>query len=235
MKKLLGILALAFLAGSTFFLITGSVGATKPIFGQGGDDLEVAKQISLGILRDRAAQRAIGNVDEFQIQKVEVDQLKMAHTRVRQTVAGVPVWEGEAIVHLKSDGALSTITDDMKESLYVDTNPTINEKQAVNLAVDAYRGRAKQSESPTIDLWVYRGETRDHLVYRVTTPRIDGLQPSIARETQSKALMRINVLKSYCGTLWQWIFQPSPPVQPHSPTSLQSVTFLAVSTPRLFT
>lgn len=174
MKKLLGILALAFLAGSTFFLITGSVGATKPIFGQGGDDLEVAKQISLGILRDRAAQRAIGNVDEFQIQKVEVDELKMAHTRVRQTVAGVPVWEGEAIVHLKSDGALSTITDDMKESLYVDTNPTINEKQAVNLAVDAYRGRAKQSESPTIDLWVYRGETRDHLVYRVTTPRIDG-------------------------------------------------------------
>ncbi len=157
-----------------FFVITGRVGATKPIFGQGGDDLDVAKQISLGILRERASQRAIGNVDEYQIQKVEVDELKMAHTRVRQTVAGIPVWEGEAIVHLKSDGSLSTVTDDLKESLYVDTNPTISEKEAVNLALDAYRGGAKLSESPTADLWVYRSETRDHLVYRVTTPRIDG-------------------------------------------------------------
>jgi Zn-dependent metalloprotease len=114
-KKLLGFMGLAFLAGSTFFMITGSVGASKPIFGQGDDDPAVAKQISLGILRERAAQRAIGNVDEFQVQNVAVDELKMAHTRVRQTVEGVPVWEGEAIVHLKSDGSLATVTDDLKD------------------------------------------------------------------------------------------------------------------------
>jgi hypothetical protein len=41
----------------------------------------------------------------------------MAHTKVRQTVGDVPVWEGEAIVHLKADGSLSTITDNLKESL----------------------------------------------------------------------------------------------------------------------
>ncbi len=174
MKKLLGLLALTVLAGSMFVMISGKVGATKPVFGQGGDDAELAKQISLGILRDRAAQRAVGNVDEFQVQKVEIDDLKMAHTRVRQTVGGIPVWEGEAIVHLKADGSLSTVTDDLKESIFVDTNPVINEKQAVQAAIDAYAGNTKMSQDPTTDLWVFRGETRDHLVYRVTTPRIDG-------------------------------------------------------------
>ncbi len=186
-------------------MIAGRVGASRPIFGQGGDDLETAKQISLGILRERAAQRAIGNVDEYQIQKVEIDDLSMAHTRVRQTVAGIPVWEGEAIVHLKSDGALSTVTDELKESIFVDTNPTIGEKQAVTIALDSYRGRAKLSESPTSDLWVYRGEARDHLVYRVTTPRIDGSEGTAVPVTfvdahTGEVVMEYNNLQTGSGS-----------------------------------
>lgn len=205
MKKLLGLVALAVLAGSALLMIAGRVGASRPIFGQGGDDLETAKQISLGILRERAAQRAIGNVDEYQIQKVEIDDLSMAHTRVRQTVAGIPVWEGEAIVHLKSDGALSTVTDELKESIFVDTNPTIGEKQAVTIALDSYRGRAKLSESPTSDLWVYRGEARDHLVYRVTTPRIDGSEGTAVPVTfvdahTGEVVMEYNNLQTGSGS-----------------------------------
>lgn len=175
MKKFLGILALFVLAGSTLFMISNKAGASKPIFDKGTqDELENAKQISLGILRDRAAQRAIGNVDEFQVQKVEIDDLDMAHTRVRQTVNGIPVWEGEAIVHLKSDGSLSTVTDDLKEGISVNTQPNFSEKDAYNMAIDMYRGRAKLTDTPKIELFVYRGEDRDHLVYRVETPRIDG-------------------------------------------------------------
>lgn len=175
MKKILGISALFVLAASVFFLIPDKTGASKNLFNTGSaDELENAKQISLGILRGRAAQRAIGNVDEFQVQKVEIDSLKMAHTRVRQTVGGIPVWEGEAIVHLRADGEVSTVTDDLKEAVAVNTQPNLSEKDAIGAALDSYRGRAKLSESPTADLWIYRSETRDHLVYRVTTPRIDG-------------------------------------------------------------
>ncbi|MCD9189348.1 MAG: M4 family metallopeptidase [Pyrinomonadaceae bacterium] len=175
MKKFLGISALFVLAASVFFLMTNKTGASKNIFNTGSqDELENAKQISLGILRDRAAQRAIGNIDEFQVQKVEIDNLKMAHTRVRQTVGGVPVWEGEAIVHLKADGALSTVTDALKEAIAVNTQPNLSEKDAIRAVVDSYRGRAKLSQDPTADLWVFRADDRDHLVYRVTTPRIDG-------------------------------------------------------------
>jgi Zn-dependent metalloprotease len=174
-KKFLGISALIVLAVSVFILTPGKTGASKNIFVSGSqDELETARQISIGILRDRAAQRAIGNVDEFAVQKVEIDDLKMAHTRFRQTVNNIPVWEGEAIIHLKADGALSTVTDDMKEAISVNTQPNLSEKDAINTVLDSYRGRAKLTETPTADLWVYRGETRDHLVYRVITPRVDG-------------------------------------------------------------
>jgi Zn-dependent metalloprotease len=174
-KKFLSILAVFGVVIFVFGLISKTADAGKPVFNTGSqDELENAKQISLGILRGRAAQRAIGNVDEFQIQKVEIDDLKMAHTRVRQTFGGIPVWEGEAIVHLKQDGSLSTVTDDLKESVAVNTEANLSPKDAINTVLDSYRGRAKLTEDPTVDLWIYRGEDRDHLVYRVTTPRVDG-------------------------------------------------------------
>ncbi|HEY0459387.1 MAG TPA: M4 family metallopeptidase [Pyrinomonadaceae bacterium] len=175
MKKFLSILAVFGVVIFVFGLISKKADAGKPVFNAGTkDELENAKQISLGILRGRAAQRALGNVDEFEVQKVEVDDLKMAHTRVRQRIGGIPVWEGEAIVHLKQDGSLYEVTDDLKESVAVNTAPNFSEQDAINIVLDSYRGRAKLTEEPRADLWIYRGGDRDHLVYRVTTPRVDG-------------------------------------------------------------
>ena len=80
MKKLLGILAV--LAGVLFVfgIVSQQTGASKNLFNTGNDDeRELAKQISLGILRDRAAQRAIGNPDEYIVKRVEIDDLRMAH------------------------------------------------------------------------------------------------------------------------------------------------------------
>jgi thermolysin len=174
-KRFLSILAVFGIVVFVFGLITKQAGANKPIFGEGKqDELENAKRISLGHLRDRAARRAIGNVDEFKVDKVEIDNLKMAHTRVRQTVEGIPVWEGEAIVHLESDGALSTVTDELKEGIAVNTQPNFSAKEAITLALGMYRGKAKMTEDAKIDMYIYRGAERDHLVYRIEMPRLDG-------------------------------------------------------------
>jgi Zn-dependent metalloprotease len=109
---------------SIFSIVSKKTDATSPLFGIGkSDEREVAKAISLGILRDRAAQRAIGDVAEYKVRDVVIDELKMAHTKFQQVIGGVPVWEGEAIVHLKSDGSLSLITDSLKEGIAVDTTP----------------------------------------------------------------------------------------------------------------
>jgi hypothetical protein len=69
-KKSLSILAVIGVAVFAFGLIIKKTDASKPVFNTGSqDELENAKRISLGILRDRAAQRALGNVDEFQVRK----------------------------------------------------------------------------------------------------------------------------------------------------------------------
>ena len=98
---------------------------------------------SVLIFAAQAQNRGIGNVSDFEVEKVEIDDLSMAHTSVRQTVDNIPVWEGEAIVHLKSDGALSTITDDLKENISVNTQPNFSEKDAYNLAIGMYEGKAE--------------------------------------------------------------------------------------------
>lgn len=175
MKKILSLLAVICIGLFVFGIISNHAGANTPVFGDGTpDELERAKQISLDILRGESAQRAIGDVEEFQVQKVEIDELKMAHTRVRQTVNNIPVWEGEAIVHLNPDGGLSLITDNLKEGIAVNTEPSFSEKDAYEMAVDIYRGKAQLTDEPVIDLYIFRAEDRDHLVYRVETPRIDG-------------------------------------------------------------
>ena len=158
-----------------FGLVSKRADANKTVFGNGAtDDHERAKQKSFDIMRGRAAQRAIGNADEFVAKRVEIDDLKMAHTHFQQVVSGVPVWEGESIVHLRSDGELALVTDDMKEGVAVNTKANFTAGQAIKLAKQMYDGSNFLTEKPTADLWIYRGEDRDHLAYRVRMDREDG-------------------------------------------------------------
>ncbi len=175
MKKLSTILAVFAAVLFIFGIVSQQTGASRNVFNTGSDDeRELAKQISIGILRDRAAQRAIGNPDEYVVKRVEIDDLKMAHTHVQQLIGGVPVWEGEAIVHLKADGELSLITDELKDSIAVETKPVLTADDALSTAKAMYGGAKYLTEEPTVELYIYRGVTRDHLAYRVQMPRLDG-------------------------------------------------------------
>jgi thermolysin len=138
------------------------------------DEIVTAREISLGILNRQLRKRNVGTVNDLKVEKVEIDDLQMAHTRVQQMFGGIPVWEGEAIVHLKSDGSLFAITDNLKESISVNTKASLSPAEAVRIAESLYRGAAKESDVPKVELWIYRGETQDHLTYRVRIPRIDG-------------------------------------------------------------
>ncbi len=182
MKKFLGILAVIASALFVFGIVSKKADANRSIFGNNkADDQETAKQISLGILRGRALQRSIGNVDDYNVKRVEIDDLKMAHTHVQQSIGGVPVWEGEAIVHLKSDGELSLITDDLKENISINTQANFKAAEAVEIALRVNGGKKRKvTEEPTVDLWIFRGEDRDHLAYRVLMPRIDGTSKTSA-------------------------------------------------------
>ncbi len=177
MKNILVVLAVTAFTLIVFGVVGFTTEANETVFGNGkSDELEIAKQKSLDILRENSLSRVIGNPDEFKVKRVEIDDLKMAHTHFVQMTGGVPVWEGEAIVHLKSDGELSLITDDLKESVFVNTTPNYTPEQILDYAKRLNRGSRFITEEPIVELYVYRGETRDHLVYRVEMARLDGTE-----------------------------------------------------------
>ena len=74
MKKLFSIFAVFAAVLFIFGIVSQHTGASRTIFNTGSDDeRELAKQISLGILRDRAAGRAIGNPNDYLVKRVEID------------------------------------------------------------------------------------------------------------------------------------------------------------------
>ncbi len=113
-------------------------------------------------------------IQEFAVRKVNVDDTGMAHTRVQQLVHGVPVWEGEAIVHLAADGSLAGYTDDLLADVKVDTTPEYTSEEAIDLAVALLAdGGSQLSDTPLADLWVLRSEDGDHLVWRVQLKQLN--------------------------------------------------------------
>ena len=177
MKKFFSIFATLIVAFVVFAFLTRNAEADKTAFGKGlPEDLERVKQISLDYLLQSTANRAIGSASELKAESVVIDDLKMAHTKVRQTVGDVPVWEGEAIVHLKADGSLATITDELKDRLIVSTQPNFSAEEAEKMALGMYNGKAGITDESKVSLWIYRGTDRDHLTYRVETPRLDGTE-----------------------------------------------------------
>ncbi|MET0754216.1 MAG: M4 family metallopeptidase, partial [Pyrinomonadaceae bacterium] len=62
----------------------------------------------------------------------------------------------------------------------VNTKANFSADQALEIATGLYKGAVNPSEKPQIDMWIYRGEDRDHLAYRIVIPRIEGTDnPSV--------------------------------------------------------
>jgi thermolysin len=112
----------------------------------------------------------------FETKRVEEDPESRMHTHVQQLYRGVPVFGGEAIVHLAADGKSASLTDDLLHDVQVDTTPTLSAAEAVRIAVTHYGCETCLTAKPKVDLWVMRAANRapDLLVYRVQLRREDG-------------------------------------------------------------
>lgn len=152
--------------------------------GLGGDgftpgssaDLARAETLSRDYLEGRLADYGIDDVDDLHVMRNVIDDARMAHTRFRQTVEGVPVWGGEAIVHLNPDTSLFAFTDNLVPNVQVNTRPSLKRAEGIDAAVRAYGCGDCLTEAPVGDLWVLRHEDVDHLVWRVQLFREDGTE-----------------------------------------------------------
>jgi len=161
--------ALARVSGLLKTFVVGGVNAAAPQL-----DRATAQQKGLEHLARYAQEKGYVGTQEARVSNVEVDELGMGHTRVQQMVNGVPVWGGEAIIHVKSDGSLFTITDSLRKDLNVETNPRLSAEEAIERAKARYAGSPYLTAEPVADLWVWQDQKRALLVYRVQMRREDG-------------------------------------------------------------
>lgn len=154
--------------------------AEDTLFATGSDDeLDLAVDLAAPEVDALAQKAQLGGRGDMTLARVRVDELGMAHVRVQQTLDGVPVFGGEAIVHLGPDGAARESTNALVPDVEVDTTPDLNEADAVAVAVDAGDGWEAQSAEPVIDLLVLRHDAEDHLVWRVQLRQLAGEVPTM--------------------------------------------------------
>jgi thermolysin len=140
------------------------------------DELEIAKELSLQELELRVLPEEIDTRRELDVRRVFVDELSMAHTRMQQKVGGVPVFGGEAIVHLNKDGSFFALTDNLVRKVPhdLDTNPAFDGAVAIDRVLGEYDCADCLTSEPKADLLVLPQDEGARLVYRVALQREDG-------------------------------------------------------------
>jgi thermolysin len=159
-----------------------------PAAGKNNDDkksekLARAEAVSLQRLQRKLAHKGIAPND-VKTKRVFEDQDKAdrAHTHVQQTHHGVPVFGGEAIVHLDTvtEVEAEPTTDTLVPDINVSTDPALTADYAIEAAKAHYKAKKGcddcLTDAPKADLWVLRHEGLDHLVYRVQLSRLDGTE-----------------------------------------------------------
>lgn len=156
--------------------------------GKNSDDkkaekLARAEAVSLMRLQKKLAKKGIaaGDVKTKRVFE-DKDQADRVHTHVQQTHNGVPVFGGEAIVHLDTvnEEEAQPTTDTLIPNLVVATDPALTADYAITAAKSHYKEKKGcddcLTDAPKSNLWVLRHEGFDYLVYRVQLSRLDGTE-----------------------------------------------------------
>jgi vibriolysin len=127
--------------------------------------VKLAGDLALQHIADRA-ELSLGAGD-LSVRKVLIDEGGRAHVRVGQSIGGIPIFEGEAIVHMGADGLFDSVTDRTLRDVELDLAPSVAERDAASLAVIAMGGHSLLIGKPATDLQILRRDGVDRLTYRV--------------------------------------------------------------------
>ena len=109
----------------------------------------------------------LAGIDMYLPGRVSIDRFGGAHTRLDQSVDGVPVFGRQAIVHLDRTGAFKSYTDGFARDLRVDTTPRLSADQAMDLAVGDAGGWITVTGTPTAELVVLTRDGATNLTWHV--------------------------------------------------------------------
>jgi Zn-dependent metalloprotease len=147
------------------------------------DKLARAEAVSKMRIQNRLARKGIAANDVKTLRVfADPDKLDRVHTHLQQTLNGIPVFGGEAIVHLDSVNEVEAVptTDNLIAGVDVNTVPNLTEADAVKAAKGKYKEKKGcdncLTDEPKASLWILRHDEVDYLVYRVQLSRLDGTE-----------------------------------------------------------
>lgn len=153
-----------------------------------------------------AATQRLGGVGELWTDKVVIDQLSTAHVRIAQSVDGIPVFGGETIVHMKSNGTVSSITDSLVRDIQLDdTIANYTGDEALDAAAELTGGWEGVTNVPEPKLVVFRFDGTDHIAWMIQFERLDGTvrtaMPRIFMDAKTnEMIMQYDNLQSIDGS-----------------------------------
>jgi Zn-dependent metalloprotease len=112
--------------------------------------------------------KLLEGVDELEQIGTELDASDMGHVRYRQLHGGVPVFGGEAIVHLTPRGALFGVSDTLVRDIALDSDPSVDAETAATMARASQDTTLALEEAPETELVVLRRDGMDRLTWKVT-------------------------------------------------------------------
>ncbi len=122
---------------------------------------------------------AAGTANDLVVKSTDVDPSGRFHARVQQTLRGVPVWGGQAIAHLRPDGTLEEVTDELARNVAVSTTPKLTADQAAAAAEATLKCATKcTTGAPKVELVVYPSSVGHRLAYRVELRRGAAASPT---------------------------------------------------------
>ncbi|HJR07520.1 MAG TPA: M4 family metallopeptidase [Pyrinomonadaceae bacterium] len=139
------------------------------------DKLARSKEIAHNVIAARADKHAIRDAKRaLKATRVFADDQEKTHARFQQTYNDVPVFGGEAIVHLNPDDSVFAVTDDLVDAVEVDTVAYRTTDEAVRTAISSLGCEDCLTAPPKADLEILRHNGNDYLTYRVELRREDG-------------------------------------------------------------
>ncbi len=159
-----------------------AAGLAHTVLAQGGSSVrpsspaleELARAAARPHLERLAARHGLAGLDDLRETRLRSDRQGLAHLRIQQAHGGVAVLGGEAIVHLRSDGSLFAVTDDLVPRVRADLRRRITLEEAEQAAVAAYGCAECLTARPETRIWILRQDGADRLAYEVRLRREDG-------------------------------------------------------------
>jgi len=148
----------------------------------------------------------LAGIDGIEPERVTIDRFGGAHGRFAQTVDGIPVLGGVAIVHLANDGTFAGYTDGFVRRPKVDTTPSLTSAQAVAVAVARVGGRSTVTGTPDASLVILPGPRGARLTWRVQIAKFEpGTEPAaplvFVEAHSGKVLQSYDNLRSFPTSL----------------------------------